>query len=365
MLTPFKGMVMIIIGLCLFCFSILASAETPVQPQSDTVFTLKPELATDHELNLLLAKLRNEPTDTNRLKLARFYLTGAKRPGFSDWQHYAEALIAKISTDKTTNVEYLLLLSDIKQQQHHFSEALVILQDIFMQQPGHLQASLMAARIHLATDQPVLAQQACNRLISKDIFLSSVCSYEVLGRMGKWQQAYELLMNIYTRYSEMDTELMIWIQGILAEQAEQLGYYDTALAWLTPILDIAPTSLWLKWADLSLATDNPQSVYDKLSNLEMVDVLEDSLLLRLAIAEQRIGKMAVFQEHIHERMTLRVLRQDQDHAADLVHYFLFLKPDAAQAYKWAKINFNSAKEPDDKKLLELSQQALVANRQEE
>ena len=330
----------------------------------EVVFTLKPELPTNQEIDNLLEIMRTNPTDNVRLRLASLYIQGSKLPGYGDWFHYADSLLMQYVPSGTASIDYLLLLSDIKQQQHHFSESLYLLDQVFQAQPQHIQASLIAARIHLAMHNTDLAQKSCQRLLSKDIFLFSVCTYEVLGRKGEWQTAYEALYALHAKHYELEPALDIWIKGILSEQAEQLGHISTAIELLKPVLDNAPTSLWLKWADLNLSISNADIVYETLSNLKVVESLEDSLLLRLAIAERDLKRGEHYQTIIHDRMRLRVIRQDTDHAADLAHYFLRLKYDPKLALYWANINYQSAKEPDDKKLLVLSEQALLAMKSE-
>ncbi|GHG60497.1 hypothetical protein GCM10010919_04000 [Alishewanella longhuensis] len=350
---------MLFISLLMLLLSDTTAVATQSTPSADSYFSLQPDLPANAEVDALAEALRQAPTNANRLKLASLYIKGSKMPGFGDWFHYAESLLEQYKA-AATDIDYVLLLSDIKQQQHHFTEALSLLDKIFQQQPQHLQASLMAARIYLAIAETDLAQKACNRLMAVDIFLFSVCSYEVVGRKGQWQTAYNALNTLYSRHSTLDDALTIWVRGILAEQAEQLRQDNVALTWLTPILEQAPTSLWLKWADLSLRTGNAALLYEKMTSFAFVETLEDGLMLRLAIAEQNLQLPAHFQTIIHERMALRLIRQDQDHAADLVHYFLTLAPDPKLAWHWANVNYESAKEPDDKKLLELSQQALLA-----
>ena len=55
--------------------------------------------------------------------------------------------------------------------------------------------------------------------------------------------------------------------------------------------------------------------------------------------------------------------RDTDHAADLAHYFLRLKYDAKAALHWATINYQTAKEPDDMRLLTLSENAVKGTRE--
>lgn len=336
----------------------LATA-TEFKPDASQQLMLQAELPVSPQMEQLQQTLQRQPDDSNRLQLAQLYLQGARRPGFDDWFHQAEQLLNSISDDGRGGVDYLLLLADVQQQQHLFTDALLTLTQVFSQQPQHIQASLMAARVYLAMDQLKPAQQACSRLWQQDLFLFSVCSYEVAGRSGDWQRSYLALQQLWQRQQSLPVELDLWLRGILAEQAEQLGFTQAAQQWLAPVLPQAPTSLWLKWADLSLALGQESAVYQQLSSLPHILGVADSLLLRLALAEQRLATKPVFIEQLNQRMQLRLARGDTDHAADLVHYFLYITPDAAAALRWADINYQSAKEPDDKRLLQLSQQAIA------
>lgn len=344
----------IIFALCCFI-----AGASEFKPGASQLLALDAELPLSPKMQQLQHTLQRQPDDNLRLQLAQLYLSGARRPGFDDWFHQAEQLLNPLSEHSRQSLQYLLLQADIQQQQHQFSAALQTLSRVLAQQPQHIQATLMTARVHLALHQPDSAQQACSRLWQQDLFLFSVCSYEVAGRRGNWQQSYAALQQLWQRQQSLPAELDIWLRGILAEQAEQLGLMATAQQWLTPVLADAPTSLWLKWADLSLALGQGEQVYQQLNALASDNAVADSLLLRLARAEQQRAKAPVYTEQLHQRMQLRLLRGDTDHAADLVHYFLHISPDAAAALHWAKLNYQTAKEPDDKYLLQLSQQTLA------
>lgn len=334
------------------CWSVAGATE--FKPDASQQLALDSVLSLTPDMQQLQQALQRKPDDKQRLQLAQLYLSGARRPGFDDWFHQAEQLLNQVSDDSRQSLSYLLLQADIQQQQHQFTAALQTLSRVLAQQPQHIQASLTTARVHLALHQPDSAQQACGRLWQQDLFLFSVCSYEVAGRRGNWQQSYAALQQLWQRQQSLPVELDIWLRGILAEQAEQLGLIATAKQWLTPLLAQAPTSLWLKWADLSLALGQGEQVYQQLNALASDNALADSLLLRLARAERQLAKVPVFTEQLHQRMQLRLLRGDTEHAADLVHYFLHVSPDAASALHWAELNYQTAKEPDDEYLLQLS-----------
>ncbi|WP_170949018.1 tetratricopeptide repeat protein [Arsukibacterium tuosuense] len=309
-------------------------------------------------MSKLSARVATEPNDVDVLKLATLYLHGARQPGYDAWFHQAEYWLSQVSAANHSSTEYQLLRADILQQQHQFDAALASLEQVLAAEPQHLSASLMAARIYLATAQHQAAQKACNRLWQQDLFLFSVCSYEVAGRNGDWQQSYQALLVLYKRQQSLPTTIDLWLRGILAEQAEQSGEQEVARAWLTPILADAPTSLWLKWADLSLALAEHRQVYQQLLSRHQQFGLADSLLVRLAAAEQQLDVDSNVSAELAERIQLRLARGDTEHAADLAHYFLTVAPNPQAALHWAELNYKSAKEPDDIALLRQSERAL-------
>lgn len=339
-------------------FFITLLTLTSAQPAATDVFQLQPAIPEQTELVPLQQAYQHSPSFENKLNLVNAYLQVARRPGRSDYFHQAEALLAEHDLQTQQTPALLLSQADILQQQHHFSAALKRLDQLLQTAPQHLQANLMAARIQLAMGETEAAQRACNRLLREALFFFATCSYEVTGRKGQWQQAYQGLTALFKQNANLSPELDIWVRGILAEQAEQLQDLHGAIAWLEPILTQAPTSIWLKWADLQLAVAQPQAVYQRLAELAEQLPLEDSLLLRLAIAERELGLAAHYVTQIDEQMQVRILRQDQDHAADLAHYFLRFTANAEAALHWAELNYQSAREPDDLALLLQSRVAV-------
>jgi hypothetical protein len=313
----------------------------------------------------LTARLADKPDENTVLELSSLYLQGARQPGFDDWFHEAGQLLDTLSEQHSDLRQYQLLTADIQQQQHKFVAALQTLEAVFDNDPQHITASLMAARINLALARHDAAQQACSRLWQQNLFLLSVCSYEVAGRKGHWSTSYPALLKLFQRQTSMPQAIEIWVRGILAEQAEQLGKIRDAQQWLDPVLARAPTSLWLKWADLSLQQGEASQVFSKLADLQQNVGVADSLLVRLVRAEQQLAispdssHKLLFADELAQRMAVRIARGDTDHAADLAYYFLHIKPDAVAALRWAKLNYQSAKEPDDLALLLQSTEAVA------
>lgn len=346
-----------IVFILLLALCSVTHAESYKPAAADTL-ALGTPLPLTKQMQQLLLQLAVQQSDSTALELVALYLQGARQPGFEPWFHEADHWLSTVSSNVYTSVNYWLLLADIQQQQHQFEAALISLNQVFMQQPKHISASLMAARIYLATAQHQAAQNACARLWQQELFLFSICSYEVAGRKGDWSQSYPALIALYRRQSLLPAQIDLWYRGILAEQAEQLGQISEAKAWLSPVVAAAPTSLWLKWADLSLQLGEASQVYQKLSVKQQSIGLADSLLIRLVVAERQLSEQSSFAAELAQRVEVRLARGDTDHTADLAYYFLKVEPNPQAAVYWAELNYRSAKEPDDFQLLQQSKLAL-------
>ena len=346
----------ILVLICGMLVSLPLQAQ-PLAPVATDVLQLGKALPQTPEMQALQLKQLQQPhNDTLRLHMAALYLQGARKPGFDAWFHEAQSLLQSLSDQAKTTALYGLLQADIQQQQHQFDAALLTLKQVMAQTPDNVNASLMAARIYLARDNTDGAQRACARLW-QELFLFSACSYEVAGRRGNVAQSYPALQRLYQQQQAMPLALDIWLRGILAEQAELFNLPEQAIAWLAPVLPDAPVSVWLKWADLTLQQGNADEVYQKLQALHENAGLSDGLLIRLVLAERATEQGERFMAQLEPRIALRLARGDTDHATDMVHYFLQLQPDAKAALHWAKLNYASAKEPDDASLLRRAQDA--------
>lgn len=344
----------------IFLIAWQASSE-PLTVTSDAPIPLGKIPSVSIEMQLLHEDIERNPQMETLLALANLYLKGARRRGYEDWFHEAEFLLSRIPESEQMPTEYLLVKADVLQQSHQFSAALSTLNKIFKTAPHHLNASLMAARISLALQQFDGAQQHCLRLLRTEFFFYSVCSYEVLGRQGQWQISYNALKALWRRQGHIAPHLDQWIRAILAEQAEQLSLITEARTLLADCLEYAPSSVWVKWADLSIDLGEATVVFDKLHQQHLELPLSDALLLRLAKAERILNKETDYQRQIKERMQVRIARDDNEHAADVAFYYLFIQENPDQALIWAERNLAQAREPDDYKLLSLSRTAQTSD----
>jgi hypothetical protein len=277
----------------------------------------------------------------------------ARLPGHSglfqqaQWQ-FNQLEVSSADKQQSQRADYWLLRADIAQQQHQFSAALAALQQAEQLQPQP-QIALVRARIALVQAMPKQALSACKSLLAQqELFLFQLCSLEAIGRDGQAAQSYPLLEKL-AKNADIPLPERLYLQATLAEQAEALQQPRAAAAHLWPWLSQAPVPFWNKWADLMLLQD-PTAVYQRLHSLAQTLTLEDSLLLRLARAEQLIETRSQYQDLMAAQIQLRERRKDQLHSADLAYYYLYLQPNQTKAHHYAGINYQQAKEPDDQKL---------------
>lgn len=336
-----------------------AEAYTPTEPDQIIAQWNTTPAETLRELQI---QQRLQPEDSNRvLQLANQYLVQAAQPGQSRLYGVAEALLKPLVENNTNDLSVLLVWAQVQQHQHRFTLAQEVLQKIIPQQPDNNTANLLNARLYLIQGNAASAQAACMRLLGHtDLLTLSACSLEARSTLGdkELSESYAQLQQIVSTQGLPDDERQIWILQILADMAVRLQQPHAALNFLSQIKSKNSLSVWVQWADANLALQNNQTVIDELTPLVSTSSqADDSLLVRLAIAEKKIASTTHWQTQVRERIALREQRDDQAHAADLAIYYLDIAPDANKALHWAERNWQQAREASDKHLLIRAQQA--------
>ncbi len=353
----------------LFCVATLAhgNAYTPQDPQQiiatwDKSASLKSRNAivtnsrSISEKNSILSIDKKQQS----LSLVKTYLQQAQYPGYDYLYGVSEALLKPFMNNTTEDTELLLLWAQIQQHQHQFAIAQTILQKIIARDPNSIRANLMIARLALIQGKPSSALTACLRLLGKvDLLTFSACSLEARSVLGETElaQSYAQLKQLYNTQGSTDSEYHAWILQMLADMAMQLEKPQEALAFLETIKSNNQLSVLVQWADIHLALKNYQLVINQLINLEKVKT-EDSLLIRLAIAEKNSTNNHYWQTILAPHIALREAREDQAHAADLAIYYLDIATDPHKALYWAERNWQQAQEVKDKLLLTRAQRAV-------
>lgn len=330
--------------------SVICEPFTP--PFPDTVIATWP--ATERaatEANTLDGP-NSSRTPQELLQQANRYLIKASLPGQAGLYGFAEATLKPLVNKQTVDTEVLLAWARLQQHQHAFSAALAALDEVLQQDPSNISGNLLAARIYLIQQNYDGARKACMRLLgSADLFTTSACALEVASYNGELEASYKQLAQLVDRQGLPDDERAPWATQMLADMATRLGKSKAAAQWLDQQLTGADVSYLAQWADAQLAIDAPKRVLAHLQPIvEAAPAMDDALLLRLAKAEKTLGG-SHWQPLLAERVKLREMRQDTQHASELADYYLHIDPKPEKALYWARLNWQSAREPADEQLL--------------
>lgn len=249
--------------------------------------------------------------------------------------------------------QWWLARADLLQFQHQFEAALAALQQVEGSGTIATNRALMTARIELAQDNLAAAQTACRTLFGQaQSDVVATCLLEVQGRAGEVAASYQALARIAARNNADLSDIGIWRREILAEFAASLGRYEEALKWLN-FAPLATQSEAIQKQRLTLLTQAGQAreVLTLMGQCPAASVvLSDSILVRIAHAEAELNEQDCWQQLVAERMRIRVLRDDNVHAADVAYYFVHVNPQRSLAKRWAERNLTIAQEPADKAL---------------
>lgn len=291
----------------------------------------------------------------------------AQYPGLEN-THLAQA--SKILASQSTSSDaqfYLYFMARLKQHQHDFESALALLEQLLKADPNHVNARLLKASVLLITAQHNAASNQCKALFGKtDIFVASACILEVNSyqpeHLEKSYQKLSLLLNRFNLKGASSTQgetktQLIWLLQMAADMALRMDNPQDAQKWLQYFdLTQMPVSYLVLWADVTHQLGDYQQVLATLGEIvSRAPYKDDALLMRLAMAEAAVNDSSSNKQWkalAFNRVKLRVARQDVYHAADLARFYLYVEPNAEKAHFWAQKNYQLAKMPEDKALVE-------------
>ncbi|WP_339616123.1 hypothetical protein [uncultured Gilvimarinus sp.] len=341
------------------------------------------------------SKSSETTTDTTTLALTRAaeQLAGAGKPGQSYRYQLAERSLAPLANrlpdTPSQQQEYWLLHANVLQHGHRFKEALQELDTLFVQAPNHVAGRLMAARINIVLGQPKRARDHCLALLGQtDLLTAAGCSLEARSYIDTHKDSsladsYRELSALIEREGLPSDTRGPWLAQVLADMATRLNKPVQAARWLDNFSPRISTNYLAQWADIQLTLGNSAEVLQTLAPVvDAAGVMDDALLLRLAIAEKSLNlssevapatsdsrseqprslheslnrDVSRWQALMQARVALREERGDREHAAQMARYYLDLRPDAERALHWAKLNTVSSREYTDNELLRRAEQ---------
>jgi tetratricopeptide (TPR) repeat protein len=249
----------------------------------------------------------------------------------------------------TPQVGYLY--ARVLQREHLFDAAINVATTVLTQNPSHSNSHLLLANIYMTKGQFVEAKEHCVSLIGQlSVITASTCVLDVQSQHDSLLESYQTLKKM-----TLNKETSLATKHVLSEMSYRLNNYNDALTHIKNVdLTKAPVSLIVLWADIQLGLNNTQLAIDTLGDLlSDKSNLEDAIILRLAIAEQKQNtpNNTLWQTRMKGRVKLRELRQDTFHASDLAKYYIEVEPNPQKALYWANINWQQAKMSTDQQLL--------------
>lgn len=349
------------IAVCLCCITFVTLA-VPYQPKKNEVVANWQQFTPDKENQSLVERIE-------------WHLIQGQRPGIQNLHHAkAEMLLPLLFEEHGESFDYLYLKARIVQHQHQFDYANELLDSLLTKAPKHAGGWLLKANILLIQSKHQAAEEACKQLFGlTDLLLATSCLLEVQSHKEELlTSSYQKMQMIIERYAVQQStsptaedQNFLWMIQVTADMAMRSGSPKQALMHLSRFeLADMPLSYITLWADAQIMSGNHQQVLSVLTPIVMSQPFkDDALLVRLAIAEKALENPRSVDQmplrwklQIAERVKVRLARNDAFHAADIAKFFIYIDPKPKQALHWARVNYQQAKMPDDKALLEEAQQ---------
>lgn len=340
-----------------FLASLIAVGE-PINPQRDDVVLERlPRALVGNSLPAKIRKLRAalaaDPRNADTAaSLAWHFIQLGRTTGDSRYIGYAQGALTPWWNHPSPPAKVLLPRATIKQNRHQFVQALSDLDRLVRLQPRDAQAWLTKSVIHLVRGEFQASQFACHALLKQGYrALTVTCIAEVLARTGRAAEAQSLLAELLAEARRVERPERIWALTASAEIAARLGHIAEADRRFREGLALRTRNVYLltAYADFLLDQGKDTAVTALLAGESQTT----TLLLRLAIAERRLGDS----QHIRHREILRRrfeaerARGGSGHPGNEARFLHHLtgRPDLALPH--AQAQWESQKEPDSARLL--------------
>jgi hypothetical protein len=334
-----------------------AAAAAPVVPNDPALILerLPPRAGVEWEaIRALHAQLAADPGDSAAAaELARRYLTLNRAVGDPRLVAYAHRALAVWDAVAAPAADVALERALIAQTEHRFDAARDELVRLVEHVPRSAQAWLALAAIDTVQGRYQDAKRSCGRLVLlQDAVVAGGCFAALQAVTGEAASAYRFLNTNLERQESLDPEVVAWLATLAAETAEGLGLFDDAARHYGAALAASGKrpSIYLltAQADFLLRQGRPAAVVALLENAPPAD----PLLLRLALAEARLGRASPARtDTLRYRLELGLRGTDRAHAREAAFFALYLDRDAARGLALALDNWAVQREPIDARLV--------------
>ena len=334
-----------------------AAAAAPYTPAADDIVLERlPEKgnASLAQLKRMRGALATRPNDLGiALPVARKALEAARELGDPRFLGQAQGALAPWWTGDHVPAAAMLLRATVKQSQHDFDGSLKDLDRLLAAQPAYPQARLTRATVLGVQGRYADARRDCDALHGHVPSIVVVgCAAAPASLSGDAAHAYGALEDALAT-GQGSPDVREWALTLTAEIAARRGDFDAAERHFRNAFALDPRDAYLKgaYADFLLDRERPQDVVPLLRG----DVANDGLLLRLALAEQRIPVMrdafVVHRDELAARFDAAKRRGDSLHRREEARFRLDIERDAGSALTLARANWDVQREPADLRVL--------------
>jgi tetratricopeptide (TPR) repeat protein len=313
---------------------------------------LSPALVDLKRRRALLARL---PSDERMATaFARQAIDAARATGDPRYLGQAQAALKPWWNRADASGNVLLLRATIRQSQHDFPAALADLDRLLADEPEHVQARLTRATVLTVRGHYADARTDCTRLAGRVPELVAVaCAAAPEALTGDAAGAYRRLTAATSRASNETAAIRGWVEALAGEIAAREGDRATAERHFKAALAADPADAYAKAALADVLLDERR--YRDVVALLGADVRNDSLLLRLALAEKELAaeatQVALHVAWLRDRFDAAHRRGDALHLREEARFALAIDGDAPRAVALARRNFAVQREPADLRVL--------------
>lgn len=345
----------LIIAMSCMCAAVLACSNAfgaPFVPGDDNQFLERlPRAAAP--IGAQLRDLRARSGDlAASIELAQKFVTLGSEESDPRYFGYAAGVLAPLWKLSEPPAKALLLRAMIAQNRHDFDGALVDVEAVIKSDSANLQAWLMRATISKILGHLDEARASCAPLAaSSEPLLAIACVCETASLMGGSREAADALQHTLDARPEATPERRRWALTILAEIAARRGETPRAEHAFKAALETAKPTAYLlaAYADFLLDEERFADAATLLAGQARID----AALLRLALAEQRLGsdRLAEHVAQIEERFAASRRRGEAFHLGDEARFTLYLRRDPGKALRLAEQNWRAQRTPADARIL--------------
>jgi len=294
------------------------------------------------------------------LALARHDIERAQRLADPRWLGRAEAAMRPLLATAEPPPKVVLLHAVVLQSNHDFAASLTALGQVLAAEPRNGQAWLTRASIEQVGADYRAALADCGHFAALLAGLAAdTCTAGVMALTGRAPLALRALTISLRENAAAPAPVRLWAATLAAETAAWLDDASAERRFVDALaIDAADPYLLGAWTDWLLDHARHQDVIRLLAGATRID----PLLLRLALAEQALGRpeAAAHIADLAARFETSRLRGDTVHRREEARFRLQLQHDPQAAVALAAANWTVQREPAD--ALVLLQAALAAGK---